>query len=387
MVRLQYSGMLERFKDVPDPRTRPNRIYPWELLWGLISAAMASTCQTPAAIARWIKEHRDQLFAVLPSSVIRLPTESTIRRTLSCVDASLLDLALTKPPSQPAPALPQHPAPDPSPALVGLAIDGKNLRAVGRCDHPCQLVSLVEHRSATVLAQQQVACKRDERSAVPLLLAQRELRGTVITLDALHTLKPTARLIQELGGDYLMVVKKNQRTLYEFLDMLFSLPAHPSDHEVWDQFGPTSEKGHGRLETRTLICGAAHIEDVDWPGVAQVIRRECERIELRSGKLTREVSYGLTSLAPSRAGAALVEALWRGHWTIENRLHYVRDVSFGEDRGHAAAGNTARVLASVRNALLNLFRGAGWHLVPDALAHYGASVHRSLSLVGLMVNT
>ena len=270
---------------------------------------------------------------------------------------------------------------------MGQAIDGKNLRGVGRDGHPCQLVSLVEHSSATVLAQEQVARKRDERSAVPLLLAGRDLRGTAITLDALHTLKPTACLILALGGDYLMVVKKNQRTLYEFLDMLFSLPAHPADHEVWDQIGPTSEKGHGRLETRTLICGNAHIEDVDWPGVAQVLRRECERIELKSGKLTREVSYGLTSLAPCRADAAVLEALWRGHWTIENRLHYVRDVSFGEDAGHAAAGATARVLASVRNALLEAFRRAGWRLVPDALAHYGASVQRALSLVGLKVNT
>jgi predicted transposase YbfD/YdcC len=387
MVHLQYSGMLERFKDVPDPRTRPNRIYPWELLWALKSAAMASACQTPAAIARYITEHRDQLLAVLPPSVSRLPGESTIRRTLSSVDARVLDAALTKPPTPRAPAPLQQAAPDPSSPLVGQAIDGKSVRGVGRDGHPCQLVSLVEHSSATVVAQEQVARKRDERSAVPLLLAQRDLHSTVITLDALHTLKPTARLILSLGGDYLMVVKKNQRTLYEFLNMLFSLPPHPADHEEWDQIGPRSEKGHGRLETRSLICGAAHSEDVDWPGVAQVMRRECERIELKTGKLTHEVSYGLTSLAPARADAAVLEALWRGHWTIENRVHYVRDVSFGEDAGHAAAGDTARVLASVRNALLYLFRRAGWHLVPSALAHYGASVRRALSLIGLKVNT
>jgi predicted transposase YbfD/YdcC len=387
MVQLQYSGILERFKHVPDPRRRPNRIYPWQLLWALISAAMASACQTPAAIARWITEHRDELLAVLPPSLVRLPCESTIRRTLSCVDASQLDAALTLlPTASPAAPVQQAPA-DPPTTLLGQAIDGKNVRGVGRDGHPCQLVSLVEHGSATVLAQEQVARKRDERSAVPALLAGRDLRNIVITLDALHTLKPTARLILAQEGDYLMVVKKNQATLYDFLDMLFSLPAHPADHEVWDQIGPTSEKGHGRLETRTLICGSAHIEDVDWPGVAQVIRRECERIVLKSGKITREVSYALTSLPPERAGAATLEALWRGHWTIENRLHYVRDVSFGEDRGHAAAGSTARALASVRNALLYLFRRAGWHLMPDALAHYGASIRRALTLVGLNVNT
>jgi len=387
MVQLQYSEMLERFKDVPDPRTRPNRIYPWQLLWALISAAMASTCQTPADIARSLREHRDELLAVLPPSLIRLPCESTIRRTLSCVDASKLDAALSLLPTS-SPAAPvQAVAPDSPTPPAGLAIDGKNLRGVGRTGHPCQLVGLVEHGSATVVAQEQVSRKRDERSAVPALLALRDLRNTVITLDALHTLKPTARLILAQGGDYLMVVKKNQRTLYDFLDLLFRLPAHPADHEVWDQIGPRSEKGHGRLSTRTLISGNAHIEDVDWPGVAQVMRRECERIELKSGKVTREVSYGLTSLAPERADAARLEALWRGHWTIENGLHYVRDVSLGEDGGRAAAGSTARALASVRNALLFLFRRAGWRWVPSALAHYGASVRRALTLVGLKVNT
>lgn len=387
MVQLQYSGLLERYKDVPDPRTRPNRIYPWPFLWGLISAAMASACQTPAAIARWIREHRDELLAVLPPSLVRLPSESTIRRTLSCVDGKQLDAAVTKlvTPAPPAPAKPAA-ASLPTP-LLGQAIDGKSVRGAGRAGQPCQLVSLVEHASGTVLGQQQVARKRDERSAVPALLAQRDLHGTVITLDALHTLKQTARLILDQGGDYLMVVKKNQATLYEFLDMLFRLPAHPADHEVWDQVGPTSEKGHGRLETRSLISGNAHIEDVDWPGVAQVMRRECERIVLKTGKLTHEVSYGLSSLRQEQADAAALEALWRGHWTIENGLHYVRDVSFGEDAGRAATGSTPRALASVRNALLYLFRREGWRFVPDALAHYGASVRRALTLVGLKVNT
>ena len=386
MVHLQYTGMLERFKDVPDPRTRHNRIYPWELLWALIAAAMASACQTPTAIARWLREHHADLLAVLPPSVVRLPCESTIRRTLASVDADKLDAAVSPRPT-PAPAAAQQQAADSPATLAGQAIDGKSVRGVTRDGHPCQLVSLLEHSSATVLAQQQVAHKRDERSAVPALLAGRNLRGVVITLDALHTLKSTARTILAQGGDYLMVIKKNQASLYEFVDLLFRLPAHPADHEIWDQVGPTLEKGHGRLETRTLISGNAHIEDVEWPGVTQVIRRDCERIDMKTGKVTREVSYALTSLSPSRADAATLEALWRGHWTIENRVHYVRDVSFGEDRGHAAAGATARALASVRNALLSLFRQAGWRLVPDALAHYGASVQRAFSLVGLNVST
>ena len=149
--------------------------------------------------------------------------------------------------------------------------------------------------------------------------------------------------------------------------------------------GPTTEKGHGRLETRSLTCDNAHSEDVDWPDVQQVVRRECERILLKTGKRTCEVTYGLVSLPSEEAGAATIEALWRGHWTIENRLHYVRDVSLSEDAGHAAQGTTAHALAALRNGLLMLFRQAHWSSVPDALAHYGASVARACALIGLEV--
>ena len=87
------------------------------------------------------------------------------------------------------------------------------------------------------------------------------------------------------------------------------LPAHPADHEVWETVGPTTEKGHGRLETRSLTCGNAHIEDVDWPDVQQVVRRECERIVLKTGKRSCEVTYGLVSMTPEEAGAATIEAV------------------------------------------------------------------------------
>ena len=111
---------------------------------------------------------------------------STIRRTLSCVDAKMLDTAPTMPPA-PAPPLPPVAAEVPTP-LVGHASDGKAIWGVGRDGHPCLLVGLVAHGSGTVLAQAEVARKRDERSAVPSLLSGRDLHGTVITLDALHIL-------------------------------------------------------------------------------------------------------------------------------------------------------------------------------------------------------
>jgi predicted transposase YbfD/YdcC len=386
MDQAQYTTLMDVLNQVPDYRKRKGRLHRWMTLLSLIAMALVSAQRTPQAIARWIHEHRDDLFAVLPPSVSRLPSSATIRRTLAWLDVAALETALTAFHPPPTPAVARTMAPAPMP-VQAVALDGKAVRGVGRGGRPCHLVSLVQHGDALVLGQVKVAHKRDERSAVPALLNGRDLRGKVVTLDALHTLRPTARQIRTQQGHYLMIVKKNQAALYDYLDMLFTLPAHPADHERWQTVGPTSEKGHGRLETRTLRCGNAHIEDVDWPDVQQVVRRECERITVKTGKRTQEVTYGLVSLPPEEAGAALIEAWWRGHWTIENRLHYVRDVSFGEDAGHAAQGTTAHALAALRNGLLKLFRQAHWLSVPDALAHYGAAVTRAAALIGLQVKT
>lgn len=384
MDRAQYTTLVDVLNQVPDYRKRKGRRHRWMTLLSLIAMALASAQRTPQAIARWVHEHRDDLFAVLPPSVSRLPSGATLRRALSQLDVAALEQALATfhPPSAPAPTPPPIPTP-----LQGVAIDGKAVRGVGRSGHPCHLVSLVQHGDATVLGQVEVALKRDERSAVPTLLEGRDLHGKVVTLDALHTLRSTARQIRALNGHYVMIVKKNQAALYEYLDLLFTLPAHPADHEVWQTVGPTSEKGHGRLETRRLTCGNAHIEDVDWPDVQQLVRRECERIVLKTGKRSCEVTYAMVSMTPEEAGAASIERLWRGHWTIENQTHYVRDVTFGEDAGHAAQGNTAHVLAALRNGLLTLFRSAHWRSIPDALAHYGASVARAFALIGREVKT
>jgi predicted transposase YbfD/YdcC len=388
MDQQQYTTLLEVLKQVPDPRKRKGRRHRWLTLLCLIVAGIASAQHTPRAIARWVQEHRQELFAVLPPSVSRLPSDATLRRALARLDVTQLEQALSafRPPTAAVAAAAEVPSESPA-RLQGLAIDGKAIRGVGRDGHPCHLVALVAHDTAQVLGQVEVALKRDERSAVPALLAERDLSGTVITADALHTLRTTARQIRSQQGHYLMIVKKNQAALYEYLELLFRLPAHPADREVWDTFGPTTEKGHGRLETRSLSCGNAHIEDVDWPDVQQVVRRDCERLVLKSGKCSREVSYGLVSMTPQQAGAAEIERLWRGHWTIENQVHHVRDVTFGEDGGHAAQGTSAHTLAALRNGLLTLFRHAHWRSIPDALAHYGASVARAFALIGIEVKT
>jgi predicted transposase YbfD/YdcC len=170
-----------------------------------------------------------------------------------------------------------------------------------------------------------------------------------------------------------MVVKRNQRRLYDDLTLFFQLPAIAADQEQSDRVR-TITKRHGRLETRTLECSTAGADYLVWPGIAQILRRTCERTVIKTGKHSVEVSYGVTNLGSDEAQAEQLEALWRGHWTIENRKHYVRDVTMGEDRHQMHSGQAPQVLAALRNALIDLRRSYGWSNSADALRHTAAAV-------------
>lgn len=270
--------------------------------------------------------------------------------------------------------------------LVGQSVDGKELRGARAHGRPICLVSLVRHSSGRVLAQRAVEHKSNEIKAVPLLLEGQELRGTVTTMDALLTQRAIAQQIVRGGGHYLMGVKANQRELYLATEELFASPpwlAH--EQEANYRCYSKVEKGHGRLEKRTLESSCALRECIQeyvhWPGGEQVMRRTCRRVILSTGEISEEVKYGITSLKWEEADAAELERLWRGHWTIENRVHYVRDVTMGEDQNQMRVGNAPQVLAAIRNAILNLVRKQGWTNIADGLRHYAAFPHRALALI------
>ena len=379
----QYSTLMDALSAVPDPRKARGKQYSWSLLLTLVSSALASGERSGHGIASWVAEHAAALLVWLHPERDRLPSESTLRRVLRRVDVAALEQRLAQY------TCPMAVVAEPQLAIIssqgeilqGQALDGKAVR--GACAHgqPTHLVSLVQHSSAITLAQVAVEQKRNEISAAPALLQGRAGPGTVTTMDALLTQRALAELIERQGGYYLMVVKRNQRRLYDDLALFFQLPAIAADHEQSDRV-QTVTKRHGRLETRTLECSTAGADYLVWPGIAQIMRRTCERTVVKTGKHSVEVSYGLTNLGSDEAQAEQLEALWRGHWTIENRKHYVRDVTLGEDQGQAYCGSTPQALASVRNALIDLMRQHGWTNLADALRHYGASVPRVLALIG-----
>ena len=374
MDQSQYSNLLEGVAAVPDPRKARGKQLEWPFLWGVIASALLSNHRTATAIAQWATQQAALLLAAFRPARGRIPSESTIRRTLRQVDITALEqhLAQVAPPAPPTPA--------PAAALQGQAVDGKYLRGVGAHGAQRELVSLVAHGSGRVLAQTAVAPQQHERRAVPALLAGRDLHGVVITLDAGLAGPALAQQILAQGGHYLMVLKRNHGQLYEELTWFFDQPPLPCD-PPWREV-TTISKGHGRLETRHLTCTADLDDYLRWPGVQQVLRRDCERIDLKRGKVSRAVTYALTSVAPGDASPLELEGWWRGHWTIENRVHYVRDVSMGEDAHQMHTGNAPQVLAALRNALLKLLRGAGWTNIAAALRHFAGAPQEALQFIG-----
>ncbi len=385
MDQPKYTTLTDALKSIPDPRRARGKRYSWLFLLTLIAAALASGQKTVNAIADWVKLHADELRESLKPPKGRLPSGSTFYRTIRMIDLAALEAHL----SGLAESLATETAPSAVIAtpegkhLEGQSLDGKEVHGSHAHGQPLTLVSLVQHGTGITLAQVETDTKSNEIPAAAQLLAGRDLTNTVTTMDALHTQRDLTQQILDQHGHYLMVVKENQPTLYQAIQLLFEQPPWlKQDQSKEYQVYVSVTKGHGRLEKRCLECSTALNAYVDWPGVGQVMRRQCTRVIIKTGEVSHTVRYGITSLRPQEAGAAQLELLWRRHWTIENRDHYVRDVTLGEDACQVHTGHAAHALAALRNAILSLFRWKGWANIAAALRYYAASVLRSLELIG-----
>ena len=385
MDHTDSSTWLARLQRLVDPRHKKGQSFEWWYLLALVAAALASGQKTLTAITSWIYDHQAELVSNLHPAKKRVPSYATIRRVVISIDVA----ALEEETAQYDQALD---ADDPTAGCLvgadgtlwrGQAVDGKTVRGASAHGTTVHLVSLVRHESGSVLAQCQVADKTNEITAVPELLAGRDLTGTVTTMDALLTQRALAEQILRQGGHYLMVVKENQGSLYEALELLFREPPTlrgESDPLRWCE----DSRGHGRHETRVLESSVALNDYLDWPGLGQVLRRTYDSVEPRTGKTAHDVTYGITSLSRTQALPQHVAWFWRQHWTIENRVHYVRDETLGEDRSQIHSGRAPEVLAALRNALLTLLRHQGWTNIAAALRSYGNSPQKALQLIGAL---
>jgi len=374
--------LIDYLADLPDPRQARGQRYEWLVILVVLCVALICGQKTVWAMAHWAFLHAPQIIAALGLTRRRLPSVSTFYRALRKVSIVALE-------SRVAAYGQAVDAQDPVSGCIrglqgeilrGQALDGKTLRGASAAGALVHLLSLAQHGSGVVLGQERVEAKTNEITVAPQLLAGRDLAGIVITKDALLSQRAIDQQILDQGGDYLTVVKKNQGDLWTALDLLFHVPPLPGQ-PAWPTYSYVG-KGHGRLERRTLTSSTELNDYVQWPGVQQALRRTCRRVHLKTGQVEEETTYGLTSLSPERVSLQHVEFFWRGHWTIENRDHHVRDVTLGEDQCRMHTGSAAQALAALRNGVLTALRHQGWENIAAALRHYGASLQKALALIG-----
>lgn len=204
--------------------------------------------------------------------------------------------------------------------------------------------------------------------------------GRIFTLDAMHTQRQCCAQIHRFAGDYLLLAKDNQPTLAEDIADLFEDCA--PDRRRWKQ-AETWDKAHGRLEHRQITC-SPDLNDwfcKDWQGIEQVFRLERTVRLLKTGKLRHEVIYGLTSLPMQQALPGRLLQLIRNHWAIENRLHWRRDATLGEDACQTRTGPVPSLLAQLNSTVLGLMDRAGVRNVARQMRYFNAHVEQALALL------
>jgi len=336
------SGLSEHFKSLPDPRVDRTKLHSLHDI--LIIAITALLCGAEsfedmedfgAAKEDWFKT-----FLELPNGI---PSHDTFNRLFSALDPqAFLDCFI---------AWTQSVRVAVSEEIV--AMDGKALRrACGKAQTPRCVVSAWAANNGLVLGQLKVADKSNEITAVPQLLRALELTGCIVTLDAMGCQKNIAKEIVEADADYVLALKGNQPVTHqEVKSFLDEAASRKSLRLACHQ---TVEKDHGRIETRCYW----QTDDLDWfmdrdqwEGLRSVGMVEATR-EV-DGQRTVERRYYLSSLPTEVVRFARAV---RTHWAIENQLHWVLDVSFGEDQSRVRTGHAAENLATLRRLALNLLK-------------------------------
>lgn len=358
---------------VPDPRRRRGVRHSLASILLLAAAAVAAGARSFTAIGEWAADAPQQVLVRLGvrhdprRGERRAPDEATMRRALQRVDGDAVDAAITT-------WTRARRGEPPADAPVVIAIDGKTVRGTRGPDGSggVHLLAAMAHTDAVVLAQVLVDTKVNETGRSAALLDQLDLTGAIVTADAMHTIRATVTYLLRRGADYVLPVKENQHHLYAQLD---ALPWPDVERHT------TVDIGHGRRERRTIQVLPIP-ENVTFPGAAQAFLVE-RYVTHTHGKRTAMAVLGITSLTPGQAGPAELAAHTRGHWGIENKLHWVRDVIYTEDASRIRTGTAPRLMASLRNLAINALRLAGHTSTATGTRAMARNPNRPLTLLGI----
>jgi len=256
-----------------------------------------------------------------------------------------------------------------------VAVDGKTLRGAKRDDgRQVHLLAAMDHATRAVRAQRPVDGAPGEVPGFQPLLAGLDLAGVVVTADALHTHPGAAEfLVTGKQAHYLLTVKANQPTLLGRCERL-------AWHNV-PVLDRTRDRAHGRVELRTLK--AVTVGHFGFPHAAQVVQVTRKTRDLKARRWRTVTIYAITSLTHAQASPARLADLLRGHWAIENGLHYIRDVTFAEDPSQLRTGGGPQVMACLRNLAIGALCRAGPVNLAAALRQHARDPRRPLATLGI----
>jgi predicted transposase YbfD/YdcC len=356
---------------IHDPRSPRGRRHPLVAILAMTAAAVLTGACSLAAIAEWAADAPQPVRAALGArrdapDCWSVPAEATIRRTLARLDPEALAAAIG--------AWLTDRSPRPNRRRRAVAVDGKTLRGARRGGRQVHLLAAMDHATRAVVAQRQVDGAPGEVPGFQPLLADLNLADTVVTADALQTHRDAAEfLVVAKQAHYLLAVKANQPTL---LKRCTELAWHRVP--VLDR---TRDQAHGRVEIRTLKAVTVH--QFGFPHAAQVLQVTRKRRALHTRRWRTVRAYAITSLTFAQASPARLADLLRGHWAIENGLHWVRDVTFAEDGSQLRTGTAPQVMAYLRNLVIGALSRAGPVNLAAALRYHSRDPRRPLATLGI----
>lgn len=374
----EVGSLYAYFLRVKDTRKPKGKLYPLPLLLTLMMIAKLGGEDKPSGVADWIGNRIEQLceMKILPKK--KAPSHMTYRRVLSgIVEPDEFERLIQG----------YHQERLNDGLEMVFSMDGKTVRGTIPSGElrGTHLLSIYVPQQGLVLAEAEVDRKENEIVVAPKILKQVNLQGAIVIGDAMHAQRGTSEQIIAEGGQFIWTIKGNQSHTRWAIEKLFV-------HEVCNlrQGAPLSKhcqmvsqvnKGHGRIEKRTILVSSELNDYLDWPHLGQVFR--IERIiwhEKYQGS-TRQVVYGLTSLTPSQASAQRLLTLVRQYWGIENGLHYRRDVTLHEDATRLTVGNAGHIMAIFNNLVIGLALQHGFHNLAKARRLFNAQPAQALNLI------
>ena len=377
--------------EVPDPRNKKGCRHPLAAMLALTVVGLLGGQLSYTAIAKWARLHPD-LRQALGFTAKQTPAASTFHYLFRRLDITAVEKVLTQWTTQTLASLPISTS-----DLKGLAIDGKTLGNSHTEDaRRTHLLAAFLHELGIPIAECAVSEKTNEIPVSIELLKAFDVTGLVITTDALLTQRKFCQeILDRQVSDYCLAVKANQRQLYEDIRDLFE-PLDETDSPKVNQRRfenlhaeagahlqtyTDTEDTKGRIATRTLTASTLLTEHTNWPGLQQVYQYTTHQKCKKTGQVKCHVQYGITSLTPARASAADLLKLRREHWTIENKLHWVRDAVFQEDASSVRTGVIPQVMAAMRNAAISVLRFTGHTKITDALQCFAAEPKLAVNII------